>query len=134
MHDGIHIYYTIQARVTATSPWLKKNPIKPIKKKGEWGFSSFDSFGLSMCPHIGAGNSWRPKNQKADDECGGVWSMTSSRGWWTLKYAVQALKRLRIDDFKGMYDTCDEYRKGHQSVRHEFRIVRMTVSQKMEII
>ena len=131
MQDGTYSYYTIQHRTIAQSPHLKKTPIKLIKKKDRWHWSSWDSFGSAFNPRHGTGNNWRPVNQKADDERYSVWMKTGSDGWWTLNYAVKALHRVRKQDSKGKFDYFDTYNNHTRSVRHEFRIVMRIVSQRV---
>lgn len=134
MEDGQYIYYVIQHRERAKSPWLNKKPIRPVKKKDTWSFTSFDYFGHSLNPRVGTGNNWRPVSKKASSEIHAVWSKTGSEGWWNLIHAVKALKRLKKDDVRGKYDARDGYSNHEQCIRHEFRIVKMTVSQKTDIV
>jgi hypothetical protein len=135
MKDGTFTYFTVQHRTTHKNDWLKpKSLLKPVKEKDEWSFSSFDHFGPSFNPHIGTGNDWRAEDKKASDEIYNVWCNTSHHGWWSLKYAILALCRVRKDDANGEYDTRDTYRHYCQSVRHEYRIVKLTVSKQTEVV
>ena len=137
MKDGKFTYYTIQCKRVAESPWLKpKEPLVPIKDK-EWAFASFDHF--SFDPHKwekteSGGVDWKALCQEASDELHDVWSKTGNHGWWNLKYAIAALKKVRKDDANGKYDTRSTYGEHCAAIRHKFRIVKQTVYQKTEII
>lgn len=121
-----HTYYTFQHRRVAESPWLKKEPILPIKKKDEWSFSCFDYFGKAInCLKWLDGGSVKYA-YKGGSECHDVWSKTGSKGFWTLKYAKEALNRLKEFNSKGKFDTVSGYHEHEQSVRYEFRIVKVT--------
>lgn len=134
MKDGNYTYYTIQHRSVAESPWCKpKEPLVPVEDKN-WSFSSFDHFGPSFDRHKGTGNDWRPVNSAASRESHDVWATTGHHGWWTLKFAVIALRHVRKDDAKGKYDCFGPYKEHCQAIRHEFRIVKLTVSQKTEVL
>lgn len=129
MRDGSYVYYTIQTRITHKSPWLKpKGKLK--RDESEWFWASFDAFGRAFDPWDGD----KPKFRKASDEKHDVWSKTDHHGWWSVKYAMQALKRAREEDAKGTFDSRDGYRNHQQRVVHEFRIIKVTVSQKTEIL
>lgn len=132
MRDGTFTYYTLQHRTTHKSPWLKPDgPLEPVEEK-EWSFSSWDFFGGVAEPWHGTGNDWRPKFKEAHDETHSVWANTGCHGWWSLKFAVKGLKRVRKADAKGKFDCFDGYRHHEQAVRHEFRLVKVTVSKKTE--
>ena len=134
MRDGKFTFYTIQHKRIAESPWLKPmEPLLPCEGK-EWVFSSFDYFGASFDLHAGTGNDWNSIDKVASNELHDVWSKTSDHGWWSLKYAIAALKQVRKDDAKGKYDTRDSYGRHEAAVRHRFRIVKQTVSQKTEVV
>lgn len=138
--DGKFVYYTIQHKTVAESPWLKpKEPLIPVpEEKQEWHFSSFDYFGGSFDKRHNTGKKppyeWGPVNPKASDEIHNVWSKTGDKGWWTLKFAIAALKQVRQDDRNGKYNNRDSYGTLHAAIRHKFRIVKMTVSQRTEVI
>jgi hypothetical protein len=134
MKDGNYIYYTIQHRSVSRSPWLKpEEPLVPATIQ-QWCFSSWDHFGASLDPHTGTGNEWHAVDKAASNEIHTVWSLTGSNGWWTLRFAIAALKQIRKDDSKGKYDCFDSYKNHQQAIRHEFRIMKLTVSQKTEVI
>lgn len=130
MADGTYTYYTIQHRRTHESPWLKpKAPLIKAQQK-DWHFSSFDSFGFAFEPWL----DFKPKYPKSQNETHDVWAKTSHKGWWTLKYAVRALKRARKASEEGKFDSRDSYNTLSQAVRYEFRIVKMVVSQQTEAV
>lgn len=132
MNDGTFIYYTLQHRITHKSPWLKPaGKLSPVKDDKEWSFSNWDFFGNTAEPWCGKSNDYHPRYRKSHDETHSVWANTSHHGWWTLKYAVMGLRRVQKADAKGKFDV---YHHGHheQATRHEFRLVKMTVSQTTE--
>lgn len=133
MNDGNFVYYTLQHRTTHKSPWLKpEDKLSPVKDDKEWSFSSWDFFGGKAEPWCGKGNDYHPRYKKSHDETHAVWANTSHHGWWTLKYAVRGLRRVQKADANGKFDSRDGYRNHNQAVRHEFRLVKMTVSQTTE--
>jgi len=135
MRDGSYTIYSIQHRETHTNEWLKPDtPLLPVKKDPDWGHSGTDYWGHSTDPHIGTGNDWRAKNEAAHEELFRNKMDTGYCGWDTLKYAKAALKRLRRDDDKGMYDSRDGYGTYHQSCRHEFRIILISMMKKTTIL
>lgn len=136
MKDGQHVYYTLQHRRTHESPWLKpKCSLLPIKNfNEEWIFSSWDIFGGIAEPWHGKGNDYHPKHKEAYDETHSVWVNTNCHGWWSLKYAAKGLRRIQKADTKGKFDSYDGYRHHNQAIRHEFRLVKITVSQETKII
>jgi len=136
MTDGKFTFYTIQHKRVAESPWLKPKDslISVPKNLQEWHFSSFDHFGSSFDPHAGTGNDWHAINKEASDEIHDVWAHTSSHGWWTLKFAIAALKQVRKDDAVGKHDHRDSYGHHCSAIRHKYRIVKQTVYQKTEVV
>lgn len=136
MTDGKFTYYTIQHRRTGESKvWGDPDSEMVPLPDAEWCFSSFDSFGGSFNPHIGTGNNRQARNKKADVELYEVWCKTGDKGWWTLKHAAAALRRVRADDQSGKYDSFDsQTHRRMRSIRREYRIVKMTVSQKTEVV
>lgn len=137
MNDGTYTYYTLQHRRTHKSPWLKpKGKLKPVKdvRDKKWDFSNWDVFGSIAEPWTGKGNDYRPKFKKAYDETHDVWAHTDHNGWWTLKFAVRGLRRVRKADAKGKFDSRSGYGHHEQAVRHEFRLIKITVSQTTEFI
>jgi len=134
MRDGTFTFYALQHRRTHESSWGKpEGKLKKIKKKDKWAFSSWDYFGATAEPWYGRGNDWRPKHRKSQNETHEVWSNTGGcHGWWTFKYAVRALERVRKAGAKGKFDSRDNYDKPMRAVRHEFRLVKVTMSKKTE--
>ena len=63
-----------------------------------------------------------------------MWAKTGGSGWWTLKYAVLAMRRLSKGSQAGKLNYKDGYNKVTQAVRYEFRIVKISVSKKVELI
>lgn len=129
MRDGTYTFYTIQSRITAKSPWCK--PEEPLVKEPEgkdWSFigAAFIDAGE---PWSGTGNNYKPKYRVPHNEVRDVWSCTGYEGWWTLRYAELAIKRLRRADKQGAFDCKDTYKKVEQAIRHAFRIVKVTVSK-----
>ena len=134
MQDGTWTYYQLQHRLTHESPWLKpQDPLHRVKDK-DWSGSSWDYFGHVAEPWIGKGNERRPQFRRSHDETHEVWSATSHRGWWTLKYAIRGLKRLRAANLEGTFDSRGNYGEHCQASRYEFRIIRVTVSKETEIV
>ena len=133
MREGTFTYYTLQHRIIQRTPWNKpKEPLKPVKD--EWGCTNWETFGWVIEPWHGTGNNYRPKYRKAHDEIHNVWEKTRRRGWWTFKFAVRGLKRVREADAKGVFDYKEhETSKVVQRVRHEFRLVKVTGSKKTEV-
>ncbi len=137
MQDGKHIIYAVQTRITHRSPWLRpKGKLSPADDEDdeEWFFASFDYFGRSWEPHHGAGNDWRPISPKSHDELHDVQHLTGQSGYFRMDYALRALKRLRKADDAGKFDSQGPYGKKSQAVRHEFRLVKITMNQKTEAV
>ena len=133
MRDGTFTFYTLQHRRTHTSPWLKpQGKLKPTTDKDdkEWVFSSWDVFGPTAEPWHGPASNWRPKHKKAQNETHAVWADTGYHGWWTLKYAVKGLRRVRKADANGKFDCRSSYGRREQIIRHEFRLVKVITSQE----
>ena len=124
MKDGRWVYYHMEHRKVAEGPVREEGPMKPCRDYA-WAWSSWEYFNNAMT------SNQEPPNLEAAD----VYNKTGNHGWWTLRYAIQALKRLRNFDKKGRYDSRGFLgNKVIKRVRHEFRIVKMTVSQKTEVI
>lgn len=132
MIDGNFVFYTIQHRRTHESPWLQPNGPLTLLKEREWSFSSWDHFGYVAEPWHGSGNNYKPKYKKSHDETHDVWSKTGYHGWWTVGYAIKAMSRLTNGSEQGKFNSKDGYGKVHQSLRYEFRIVRVEISRKVE--
>lgn len=127
-----HVYYTFQHRRVAESEWLTEKPIHPIRPKPKWDFSSWDcNFGKFINPL-----DYKPKsNETYYPYAGGkepheVWCVTGSHGYWTLDYAAAALARLIVANSKGEFDTRSGYGQHEQSARYEFRIVKVTHTER----
>ncbi len=133
MVNGEHTFYTLQHKLTHESPWLQPDgPLKPVKSSG-WAFTSWDYFGYFIEPwHGRGGNDWKPKYRKSHDETHDVWSKTGYHGWWTLKYAVKGLQRMKEASSKGDLCRKDGYGKICQACRYDFRIVKITLSHNVE--
>lgn len=144
LEDGAYTYYAIQSRVTHLSPHNKPNePLEHVsnvldgygrpylERGGDW------ASGIGNCyaePWVGGGNDFRPKYKESHDEKHDVWSKTGGSGWWTLKYAVLAMQRLRKASEEGDLNYKDSYNKITQAVRYEFRIIKISVSKKVELV
>ena len=133
MKNGKFEYYVIQHKKTHESPWLKtKEPL--VKVRHDWAFSSWEYFGFIAEPWTGSGNDWKPKHKKSHDETYDVWNKTDERGWWTLKFAEKAVRRLEKAQKSGKFDTKGPYGKKHQVCRYKFRIVKKIVSHNVEVV
>lgn len=133
MIDGSYKYFAIQHRKTHESPWLKpEEPLVPVDQKSDtWSFSSWDYFGGYAEPWGGKGNDWKPLYLKSYNETHDVWSKTGTHGWWSLKYAIEGIKRLKQASCSGKLNSTDSYGKVTQAVRFDFRIVVVEVSRKV---
>ena len=138
MKDGNYIIYVIQARITHESPWLKPEGkltrVKYVTDDAAWFFASFDHFGHVWEPHRGSGNNWRPVSPKSHDELHDVQRLTGRSGYFDLNYGLRALKRLCEADNKGKFDTKGPYGEKSRAARHEFRLIKLTMSQKTELV
>lgn len=133
MKDGTFTYYTIQHRRVAESPWLNSSKLHRKNDEG-WELSSWHYFGwVAHLPQVSVSKPLTV-GAKADREVYEVWSATGGHGWWTEKYALDALPALRQADDKGAFDVRGPDGIARQCLRHEFRVVRITVSQKLDII
>jgi hypothetical protein len=133
--QGEYTYYTIQHRKTHQTEWLKPDDeLKPVEKKDHWSMSCFDWMGFKAQPWAGKGNDWKPIDKKAHDQISSVRSMTGSKGWWDLEYAMKALARLMKASEEGEFVITDTYGKPHQAQRFEFRIVRVRWFKKIDPI
>ena len=135
MQDGEYVYFTIQFRTTHKTAWLKRGgPLEPVADP-QWGFVGSDSFGFVAEPWAGSGNGYKPQFREAYEDTRSVWAKTgASLGWWSLKYATKAIQRLRKADAEGKFDYRDNYNQWCQGIRHEYRLIKMTVSQKTEVV
>jgi hypothetical protein len=116
-------YYTFQHRKVAEGKWLElDSELEPTED--EWGFSSYDSFGLrGPRDHQVQANLWLPRY---DGHTYGVWSITRSQGYTDLRKANAALRHARKRNDAGAYDSRDSYNKKCQRKRYEFRLVKVT--------
>ncbi len=122
MKDGTFTYYTFQHRRTHESPWLKPDePLAPVDDR-EWHFSNWDSFGYIAEPR-------ESSNENHRDETHEVWASTGHKGWWTLRYAVLGLNRLRKASETGEFNS-RHYGNVVCAMRFEFRLVKIIVSQE----
>lgn len=133
MQDGHFEFYTMQCRTVSKSPWLKPNdPLVPEKKDKVWFNPSWDVFGGSFEPWHGKGNDYRPKYRRSYEQTHDIWAKIGYHGWYDMKYALRALAQARKDDDAGKFDSRDGYGHHNQAVRHEFRVVKITLSKKTE--
>jgi len=132
MQDGTYTFYVLEWRGVAKSPLL--NPggkLSPVEDD-EWSYEDFDKVAE---PWYNWGNTdARPQCPKSDAERQEIEQITRFgwSGWWSLKYAIRALRRVMKADEKGKFDYYDGYGNHEQAVRHEFRVTKMTISQKTE--
>lgn len=130
VRDGNHVFYTVQHRLVAKSKHGdRERKLKPCKEQ-DWGFSCFDYFRIE--PWAGSGHDYKPQFRDSYEETHSVRCATGREGWWTLKFAVQALRRLRKADTAGKHDYRGLYNELTEAARHEFRIVKITISHLTE--
>ena len=142
--EGEFTYFTIQMMRTHMSPHNKpEEPLLPISQivdssgrpeESHWGTISWDNYGSIAEPWAGSGNDYKPIFKTAHDETHDVWSKTGRHGWWTLKYAVLALKRMKKASEDGKMNWKDNCNRVTQAVRHDFRLVKVTVAKKVELV
>jgi len=122
MTNQFYTFYTFQHRIVAESERLTKEPIVKKTEPSSWSFSSWDYFGGQINPlkRSGHGYVFAGSRETCD-----VWSKTNKNGFWTLKYAKQALARLRKADATGAFNVKESYGRDIKSVRREFRIVKV---------
>jgi hypothetical protein len=127
MRNGTHAVYVIEMRCVAQSDHGQPNgPIKPMKEP--WAWSRYNTFDAVMNPHVGTGNDWRPQNPKADKEWHDTRHACCEQGWYTLRFAIAALKRARKANDEGKGNHRDGYGKCYQTARYEFRLVKKVVT------
>lgn len=134
MQDGDFVYYTIQHRITHKSPWCMPYGQLKYVPDSKWCFSCWDKFGRTFEPWHDDNKHHSHKLAESYKDKGDVFQKTGENGWFNLKHAVLGLKRARDANLTGKFDSFDSYGKRCQAVRYEFRIVKMTVSQKTEVI
>ena len=142
-YEGSCFYYSIQSRLTHLSP--HNEPDEPLELVIELKDSFGNSYSRkwSSClsgayfvaePWIKSGNDYKPKYKKSHDEKDEVWCKTGGCGWWTLRYAALAMLRLNRGSAEGKLNYRDGYDNVTQSVRYEFRIIKISVSTKIEAV
>lgn len=132
MNEGTFTYFTLQHRLTHQTEHCKPHgTLKPLKNQ-KWSYSSWDSFGCFAEPWAGSGNNWKPQFKESSDETHDCWSKTGAHGWWTMKYGVMAVLRLRKASEEGKLNYKDGYNNETRGCRYDFKIVKVTVSKKVE--
>lgn len=133
MRDGDYVIYVVQSRKTHETPWCKtQEPLARLAEPGDW-HNCGDYYGRGLDPWM-PNEPFRPsrygKKQfpKASDDRHGVWSRTDYYGWSKKAYALAAAARCRKLDKQGAFDHRDGYSVCHQRYRHEFRVMRITIS------
>ncbi len=144
MTDGSYVYFTIQFRQTHKSPWSRPDgPLTPVEDLN-WKFCSWDYFGPvdigrdgtgktrdgGAIDLLGHGDDRQPANPTSHEEINAVYHRVGNKGWWSLRHAAKALQRARKADRDGEFNQFD--RDGHEAmqvIKHEFRIVRISVSR-----
>jgi len=132
-----YTYYTVQFRITHSTNDISLKEIPSVDKLGDWSCCGIDGhFAKGMQPWIGSGNDYHPKDRKAYNNYKKVWALTGygKSGWFNIKYAIKALKRLRALDLTGVFDYFDGYGRKCSQFRHEFRIVRVVHKHEIEPI
>ncbi len=119
LEDSSHEFYTIQQRVVKQSVWMTKQPLHDVDGR-VWDFANFDVFGIGKMFQIFPGHD--------------VKMATCYDGWWTLDETKKVVNEIRELDQLGKYDSYNVYHKHCQSIRHEFRIVKMTTMKHIEIV
>ena len=84
-----------------------------------------DIFSRGMQPWSGNGNDYKPIDRAAYNNSDKVHQLTGESGWFDIKFALKALKRLRALDLEGEFDYIDGYSRKTNQCRHEFRIVQV---------
>ena len=97
MQEGTYTFYAVQAKTVQRSPWCKpREPLEPVPDEdSKWFWASWDTFGHGAEPWAGQGNDYKPVYPASHAETHACWAATGSHGWWTLKYAMLGLRRLR---------------------------------------
>lgn len=122
--------------VTHMSPWLE--PKGPLKRREELENGFGEKYSKEWTGMVGESFAEPWKNDKpqyplSHAELHSVWAKTGQRGWWTLKYAAQALKRLKKASQEGKLNYKDSYNKVTQAVRYEFRILEVKISKSTRV-
>jgi hypothetical protein len=123
MKNGIYTVYCIQSNLISESPWLKPNdPLVEVKSES-WAFCG-ERWCTSLNPYIGC----KPKDSKAskaDEQWRSVYENVGLYGWFDIKMAYSAIKRVQKDNDNGVYDSFDGYKHHNQARRYRFRIVKI---------
>ncbi len=140
LEEGKFTYFAIRSRVTHLSEHNEPNgPLRPVSECEDGFGRPYKAEWLGMVgeytaePWAGSGNNYKPKYKNSHDELHSVWAKTGGCGWWTLRYAVLAMRRLVKGSEAGKLDY-DHQGKKTQAVRYEFRIVKITVSKLVELV
>ena len=127
MKNGTHIVYVIESRRVAESPHNKPDqPIKPMAKPWEWGrYNTFDAAIVQW-------KDQHPRHKLAFDEWHKAHHDCQVHGFFTLRFAVEALERCKKAQSEGMGH---DRHQGHlfQRTRYEFRLMRYVTTYKREI-
>lgn len=135
MKDGEYTFYAIQHRLMYRSKWRQLDVGEEVKDKS-WCYSSHDAFGAAFNPWRGKGNDAKPAFRASSDECHDVWATTGRHGWWSLRYAIEAMERVQRMDEEGCYDSHDNYKRDMKLAirRHQFRVVKVTVAKTTRVV
>ena len=133
MKDGKHEFYVIQHRHVAESKWGSKEPIKPHKPT-EWCNSNWDYFGKAINPWGKIEGKYQHLYFEVDADKDAVWQAVGCKGFFKKNLAMDTLLRLREADDKGEFDSINSYSQHEQSRRHEFRIIKLEITQKTEMV
>jgi len=118
------VYYTVQHKLIAKSPWGEpEGKLKKVKDDG-WTFSSFDHFMEAVDPWSGSGHNYTPRRPASHADLVETRCLTGKYGWQNIRFAKIALKALRKLGTKGAWDSTDSYGKRMASRRHEFQLVK----------
>lgn len=141
LSEGTFTYFTIQSKVTHLSPHNEPDagliPAKDVidgfgkPYKSKWGGMIHEYIAE---PWDGSGNDYKPKYKASSDEKHDVWAKTGGCGWWSLKYAVAAMRRLQKASENGDLNYKDSYNKVYRAVRYEFRVIKINVSKSVEVV
>ena len=110
LQNGRYTVYTIQHKTTRASEVygdLKSKMILTSTHK-LWGYTGTEYFGEVLDPHIGTDNDLRPVDKQAHWELSHSNEKAGIQGFYTLSYALQAIKRLIKADADGEYDYIDD--------------------------
>ena len=143
IRDGDHVYFEIKGRKTHDSKshdsGAKLLPVDPAEyEKDEFDgwHGPCNTWSQGLDPWRGKGNDWKPVNREAHDEISSVSFYTGCpTGWWSLKFAKAAIKRLRRRDTEGKHNyKGSSAREGDRQIRTEFQIQRVTVTRRTAVL